>query len=259
MQLWQSATLIFFLYVAAVAAAPGRARPARLGHLYAGVTAGLVFTLAISAAPYRPILHDWVAPPVALLLGYWVSGLLFVRPDPAQERALLGLDRRLTILETARRFPPALATALETAYAGVYPVIPFALALHVLFVPDPDPAWFWSIVLVTDFVCFGFLAWVQTRPPRTLERCEPWHSAVRRFNLGVIGTASIQVNTFPSGHAAEALAAVLLVLGAPWPIVALMLLIALAISAAAVFGRYHYAADAFAGWAVAVCVWMLIR
>jgi hypothetical protein len=36
-----------------------------------------------------------------------------------------------------------------------------------------------------------------------------------------------------------------------------MFLIAAAISAGAVFGRYHYAVDAFAGWAVAVVVWLL--
>jgi membrane-associated phospholipid phosphatase len=74
----------------------------------------------------------------------------------------------------------------------------------------------------------------------------------------LLGATSIQVNTFPSGHAAEALAATLLLLGAPWPIAAGMFLNALAISAGTVFGRYHYAADAIAGWAVAIVVWLAI-
>lgn len=260
MGLWQGATLAFFVYVAAVAAIPGRPRPRYPGRLYFGTAAGLLFTIGLAALPYQRILHDWVAPPIALLLGYWVSGLLFVCPDPVQERALMALDRRLRILQTARRMPPLLASALEAAYVGVYPVIPIALVLHLLFVPDPDPAWFWSVILVTDYICFGFLPWVQTRPPRALERCEPWRSAMRRFNLGIIDTASIQVNTFPSGHAAEALAAVFLVLGAPWPVVLALLVVAVAISAGAVYGRYHYAADAFAGWTVAVAVaWALLR
>ncbi len=66
------------------------------------------------------------------------------------------------------------------------------------------------------------------------------------------------MNTFPSGHAAEALAAALLVLGAPLPIVLLMFVNAVAVSAAAVLGRYHYAADALAGWAVALIVWLAV-
>jgi hypothetical protein len=33
--------------------------------------------------------------------------------------------------------------------------------------------------------------------------------------------------------------------------------VGLAISAGAVLGRYHYAADAIAGWAVALVVWWL--
>jgi membrane-associated phospholipid phosphatase len=99
---------------------------------------------------------------------------------------------------------------------------------------------------------------VQTRPPRALEAADPWLSPIRRFNLRLLGAASIQANTFPSGHAAEALAAALLVIGAPVPLVAAMFSAALAISAGAVFGRYHYAADALAGWAVALAVWVAL-
>jgi membrane-associated phospholipid phosphatase len=80
---------------------------------------------------------------------------------------------------------------------------------------------------------------------------------VRALNLRILGAASVKVNTFPSGHAAEALAVTLLVLGAPWFVVLPMAFVALAISAGAVFGRYHYALDALAGWLVAVAVWSL--
>ena len=109
-------------------------------------------------------------------------------------------------------------------------------------------------MLITDFVCFGVLPWVQTRPPRALEAGDPWPSSFRAFNLRLLGATSIQVNTFPSGHAAEALAAALLVLGAPPGVVVMMFAAALAVSAGAVLGRYHYLADALAGWAVAVAV-----
>ena len=111
---------------------------------------------------------------------------------------------------------------------------------------------------MTDFVCFGVLPWVQTRPPRALESGEPWVSSLRSFNLRLLGATSIQVNTFPSGHAAEALVALLLALAAPPGIVVLMFLAALAVSAGAVLGRYHYLADAVAGWVVAIGVFLIV-
>jgi membrane-associated phospholipid phosphatase len=102
------------------------------------------------------------------------------------------------------------------------------------------------------------LPWVQTRPPRALEGEAPWHSRFRRFNLRLLGSTSIQVNTFPSGHAAEGLAAALLILGAPIAVPLLMCAGAVAVSAGAVLGRYHYFGDALAGWIVAVGVWIAL-
>ena len=254
MRLWEGATLIFFVFLA-IAGAASRPRPVRVYQLFTGVFAGLLLMCLVAAVPYQPILHDWVAPPIALLLAYWTSGLLFVRPRERQERLLMGFDRRLGILASARRMPWLLRTSLELAYIGVYPLIPIAFALHLFFAPQPDPARFWSVVLITDYICFAVLAWVQTRPPRALERDAPWSGAVRDFNLRMLNASSIQVNTFPSGHAAEGLAAALLVLGAPWPAVLGVFAAAVAVSAGAVYGRYHYAADALAGWIVAVVVW----
>jgi membrane-associated phospholipid phosphatase len=114
---------------------------------------------------------------------------------------------------------------------------------------------FWTVILVTDYICFAVLPWFQTRSPRALGFAMPWRSSWRVINLRILEGGSVQVNTFPSGHAAEALAAALLCLDAPAPVVAWMFLNAVAISAGAVFGRYHYAADALAGWLVALLVY----
>jgi membrane-associated phospholipid phosphatase len=130
------------------------------------------------------------------------------------------------------------------------------LALHFVFATVPDSSRFWSVILLTDYICFGALPWVQTRPPRAIEQGEPWTSTVRRFNLRLMSAASVQANTFPSGHAAEAVAAALMTLDAPWPIAILMWTSALVVSAGAVLGRYHYVADVLVGWLVALSVWM---
>ncbi len=222
----------------------------------AGVAAGLAVAAAASFTRH-PLLHDWLIPPLALLIGYWTTGLLFVAPMPAIERALESLDRALEIRRMAAVAPTALAEILEFSYAAVYVVIPIALVIQIVATNGADADRFWTVILVTDYVCFGMLPWIQTRPPRALEPEPPWRARFRAVNLRLLGTTSIQVNTFPSGHAAEALAAALLVIGAGPLAVSALLVMAVAISAGAVLGRYHYAADAFAGWAVAAIVWLM--
>ena len=254
---WQAATGAFFIYIAIVALSQpqliGRKRRLAL----AGAAAGLLIVALATLRP-QPILNDWLVPPAALLLGYWTSGLLFVAPMPRVERVLLSIDRELSIDAVAAATPRVLAELLEVAYAAVYPVIPLALIVYLVAIESPDAARFWTVILVTDYICFGMLPWVQTRPPRALEPAAPWHARFRTLNVRLLGKTSNHVNTFPSGHAAEALAAALLVSGAPIWIVILMSSIALAISAGAVLGRYHYAADVLAGWLVASVVWLLV-
>jgi hypothetical protein len=255
--LWQSAGTVFFIYVILVVIWRGlRGRAARLAFIGAAIGLTVILTAAYSGPPGA--LHDWIWPPVVLLIAYWTSGLLFVAPVPRQERALIWLDDRLAVRDAARRTPRFMAEVLEAAYIAIYPLIPFALLLRFAYSAHPDPPGFWSVILVTDFICFGVLPWVQTRPPRALELGEPWRSSIRRFNLRLLGAASIQVNTFPSGHAAEALAAALLILESPTPIVAMMFVAALSVAAGAILGRYHYALDALAGWAVAITVYALV-
>ena len=258
MRAWEVAGWAFFAYVAAVAVLLPGLPPSSRRRALMGAGAGLALTAFATWLPASQVLHDWVLPPLLLLLGYWASGALFVAPMAGAERVLDGTDRALGISAVAARTPRALAELLELAYLGVYPLIPLALALHVLYTPNPDASLFWTVVLVTDFICFGMLPMVQTRPPRALEPVDPWRSSVRPLNLRLLGAASNQVNTFPSGHAAEALAAALLVTGAPLPTVVTMWIAALAVTAGAVLGRYHYTLDALAGWVVALVVWLMV-
>ena len=255
---WIAAGIAFFVYVM-VAAPLVRGLAARRRRLAtAGSVAGVALAFAAHLQPHTPVLHDWIVPPTLLLLAYWSSGLLFAAPMPWAEGALVEIDRVLAIDRAAASTPRWAAELLELTYISVYPLIPLALAIHLFATPAPDPERFWTVILVTDFVCFAVLPWIQTRPPRAFQTADPWIARFRRINLRVLGKTSIQVNTFPSGHAAEALAAALLVIGAPAPLVAFVAVNAVSISAGAVLGRYHYAADAIAGWMVALGVWVAL-
>ena len=254
---WQTASGVYFVYVAVVAAIlPGLPLAKRRLAFFAAAV-GLLGTVAARMLA-NAVLNDWVIPPTLLLFGYWTSGLLFFAPMPRAERVLLTLDRYLGVTRAARMAPRPLAEYLELAYAAVYPAIPIALVIRLIVMNEADASSFWTTILVTDYICFAVLPWVQTRPPRALEAEAPWNARFRAFNLRLLGRTSIHVNTFPSGHAAEALAAALLVIGAP-PVVTLsMFVLALSISIGTVLGRYHYAADAIAGWAVALLVWAAV-
>jgi hypothetical protein len=256
---WPLASAAFFAYTIVVALVRGGLAPGSRRIALGASGIGLALTAFSPAVSAVPVLHDWVLPPALLLLGYWGSGALFVAPMWRAEAILLRIDAALGIQKASVRMPRVLVEILELAYVGVYPLIPIALVLHLGLTPDPDLDRFWTVILLTDYVCFGVLPWIQTRPPRALDGREPWRSSVRPLNLRLLGAASIRVNTFPSGHAAEALAAALLVIGAPAPVVAWMALNAVAISAGAVFGRYHYAADAITGWLVALAVFFVLH
>jgi membrane-associated phospholipid phosphatase len=250
---WPLAGLAFFAYLALMAEFQPRVSARARIRVWAGAALGAAGAIAALRLPADAVANVWILPPALLLLGYWTSGLLFVEPMPAAERRLVAIDRALRIQAIASHAPRVAAEALELAYVGIYPLILAALWIAIPLGITAER--FWTVLLVIDFICFGVLPWVQTRPPRALGIDAPWRSAWRRINLRIVESSSVKVNTFPSGHAAEALAAALLLVAAPWPIVALMFAAALAVSAGAVLGRYHYAADAIAGWAVALLIW----
>lgn len=257
MTAWQIGSAVFFGYVAVVAALPRGLDRRRRAMTLAGVTLGTGVLIVSLALPRDSFANQWLLPPALLLLGYWTGGLLFVAPMPRIERALADLDRALAIQSIAARTPRALVELLEFAYAGVYLLIPVALFIALRNGVTADG--FWTTILLTDYICFAMLPWIQTRPPRSAGFAVPWRSAWRPVNEQLLAAGSVQVNTFPSGHAAEALALALLVLDAPAAVVVWMFFNAAAISAGAVLGRYHYAADAFAGWVVALLVWGMTR
>lgn len=252
------ASVAYFGYVAIVGLAlPGLpARQRRLAAAAAGV--GLALTAGAYAAEGFWLRSLWL-PLLLLLVGYWASGTLWIGPDPRVERLLAAFDRALDVPRLAARLPRAACELLELSYVGIYGLIPIALLLHVGYAPGADPERFWTVVLLTDYICFAMLPWIQSRPPRALETAAPCRSSVRRLNLGLLERTSIGVNTVPSGHAAEAMAIALLLMNAPPPIALVGWAGAILVSAGAVSGRYHYLLDVLAGWAVAVAVFVLCR
>jgi membrane-associated phospholipid phosphatase len=256
---WQVAALGYVSYLALVSFTRrdfARARPALL--IAAGVGWGAFMLLR--GLPLSPVLSI-VVPSIVLLAGYWLSGLLFVRPDVPLERLLHAVDDRVLIrsgvLQRYRQTPGAVQSFFEVSYLLVYLAVP-AGATTVIVTGHPEHLdRFWTLVLCAEFACYGMLPWLQTRPPRALEPRDDRIAGVRRLNLRLVNQASIQVNTLPSGHAAGAFATGLAVLSISSTAGVAFLLLALSISIATVVGRYHYVVDTVLGALVALAVWQM--
>ena len=155
--------------------------------------------------------------------------------------------------------PGVISTAVEVLYTGTFLVIPAGFAMLAVSGAREAADRYWTMVSAAEYVSFGVLPWLRSRPPWVVERIDPRQaSGVRRLGLVWVGCTSHHANTFPSGHTAGSLAVALAVL--PYaPLAGLALLaIAIGIAVGCVSGRYHYAVDVVAGVAVALIVWAVV-
>ena len=227
----------------------------------ATMSAAFILAMAIIPGPGAARARD-ALPLVYLLAGYWLPAHLVTRSHRRLENALLAFDRRLFGADGLERFaahgPRLLIELLELAYLLCYVVLPVGfLWLAVGGFPEEGDR-FWTAVLLAGFCCYGLLPWLPTRAPRAIEANRTRiHSLMRRLNLQILDRASVQLNTFPSGHTAASLAAALVVGAHIVPAGIVLGVIALGIATGSVVGRYHYAADAIAGAGVAVAAFSL--
>jgi hypothetical protein len=256
-------SLAYFLLLALLAwskSVPVRARW--------GVTALTAFvTVAVllagaSASSASAALRDWL--PVAfLVLGYWAPGALVTDTHVGLERWLRSVDERLfaSALGYVLLHLPRLAYALlEASYATVYPLVPLSIGLIVATGAYSEVDRFWTTVLGAEYVCYGLLPVLPTRPPRAFQpQSKASVTPAARLNLWVLDRFSNRWNTFPSGHVAGSLACGLAVTPVLPVAGGILIVVAVLIALASVAGRYHYAADAVAGAGVAVGCFIAVR
>jgi membrane-associated phospholipid phosphatase len=255
------AYLAYLLALAAVRPMP-RGRRTRVVSTALPVMALIVVTASLPSTPAWGMLRTWLPVPY-VLIGYWLSGVFFVSPQPDVEARFLAFDRRVrrSIGLDDAAIPRVVLELLELAYLACYIVLPAGLLALLLAGQGPHADRFWSTVLLAELACYGTLPWVQTRPGWALRpqgAVDDRRLLVRRVNLFFVRSASIRANTFPSGHAAGALATALAVAQASPASGAGFLLLAAGIAAGSVVGEYHYAGDAIAGAGVALVAWGVV-
>ena len=247
---WVVVGYLGYLAVASGFVPLSRRRRLRLA-VKSAATACMVVVVALagqSAPGSLAPLRDW-APALYVLLAYRLPLHLVADIDPAAERALSAFDRRWAVglIDALARAPHWLVECLELAYLFCYPLLPAGFAIVYWYGGAAGADRFWTAVIVASALSYGLLPWVRTRPPRQLFGAPPGRSCVRMLNTAVLHRASVQLNTFPSGHVATAVATALAVT-ADVPTAGVGLLpLALAIALACIAGRYHYVADVLTG------------
>ena len=157
---------------------------------------------------------------------------------------------------------PLLPSILEISYALVYALAPFAVVMLYVYGHRERVDRFLFIFAVGVLLCYAQFPFWPSDPPRVIFQSEdiPYATIFRRFNLWMLGNYGIHTSVFPSGHVAGAFVAAL---GAwrtlpehKW-VSRLLLVMAILIAIATVYGRYHYLADAAAGIVMAILAFLI--
>jgi membrane-associated phospholipid phosphatase len=153
---------------------------------------------------------------------------------------------------------PVIPSILEIAYALVYALAPFAIAMLYIYRRREMVDEFLFVFAVGVLLCYAQFPFWPSDPPRVvfLNQDLPSYTTVfRRFNLWMLGNYGIHTSVFPSAHVAGAFSAAfgaMRVLPDRQWVSRFLLVIASLIAIATVYGRYHYLADTLAGLLVAL-------
>lgn|SRR5574340_385528 len=214
------------------------------------------------------IMRDWYPFPLALLI-YREMGW-FAQPHYGRElenswvlwdRAIL----REGLQAAVESLGPVLPSILEICYAVVYALGPFVMAMLYVYRRRERADRFLFVFLLSVFFSYLQFPFWPSEPPRTIfpgEDFPHYDTIFRRFNWWLLAGHGIHTSVFPSAHVSGAFGAAFGALRTlpehPW-LGRGLLIGAVLIATATVYGRYHYAADALAGFAMALLALAVTR
>ena len=148
---------------------------------------------------------------------------------------------------------------LECCYLVVYAVWAYCVARLSAVAGRKAINRFWVIFVLGTLTCYALFPYFPSEPPRFAfpDIAPPnVHTAVRDLNWDVLNRSTIHTGVFPSAHVASVFSAAFgMFLLMPrrrdgW----LLLVYAISVSVATVYGRYHYLVDVMAGFGVSLLV-----
>jgi membrane-associated phospholipid phosphatase len=221
----------------------------------------LAHVASLRRTKFFSVLRDWYPFPL-MLLCYREMGW-FAQPQHTRslENAWVVWDRLLlkefylrAVIESLGPLFPAI---LEICYSLVYVTGLFALAMLYRYGKRKR-----ADELLFTFILGVLLSYAQfpywpSEPPWTVfpgDEFPSYQTIFRQFNAALLGGYGIHTSVFPSAHVSGAFSAAFGTMQTlperPW-VGRALLIMAFLIATATVYGRYHYLADAAAGFAVA--------
>lgn len=207
------------------------------------------------------IARDWLRLGLILLAYREMGWFALPHRDHALEARWIVWDRAILhggIKAAIETFGPVLPSVLEIAYALVYALAPFSLAVLYLYRRRDRVERFLFIFSLGVLLCYAQFPLWPSEPPRVVfagQDVPAFDTIFRRFNWWMLGNCGIHTSVFPSAHVAAAFSAAFGMRQAlperKW-VSRFLAIMALLIAVATVYGRYHYVADALAGFSVAV-------
>jgi len=224
----------------------------------------VVLVLAESKWPIKAvsITRDWYA--LALMLPAYQEMGWFA---PAQhtfelERTWVVWDRLLLREWGLRRFiellGPLLPALLEISYSLVYTLAPFSVAMLYVYHRRKRVDRLLFLFMLGVLLAYTQFPFWPSEPPRTVfpgEDFPSYETVFRRFNWWLLGGYGIHTSVFPSAHVSGAFSlafGMMRVLPERRWVGRFLLVMAVLIATVTVYGRYHYAADAVAGFAISL-------
>jgi membrane-associated phospholipid phosphatase len=259
--------IVYFVYVAIISPAfslPSQIawRPFAVGLL----VAALLFAFAYGEAHEYPegfsIARDWLAVTLVLVAYREMDWFAFLNHDFHLETRWIEWDRWLLYragLQRAIEWLGALAPFyLELCYLLVYAVGPFAVAVLYFERRRDLVNHLLLIYLLGTLLSYALFPFFPSDPPRVVFGGSDMPNILtpaRQFNLWIVNGYGIHSSVFPSAHVSSAFSAawaLLILLPTKKRFGVGMLIYALSVSIATIYGRYHYAADVAAGFWISV-------
>ncbi len=208
------------------------------------------------------MIRDWV--PMALTLTAFREMELFVPLvyNAGFENAWIKWDNIVLhewgLKRAVESLGPVIPAYLELCYLLVYGVGTFCLILLWVKAEQRSVDRFYVVLLTGTLLAYALFPYFPTRPPRIAfpgMQLPVTHDVFRRLNLFLLSKATIHSGVFPSAHVSSAFSAawaMFLVLPQNRRVGWVFLIFAISVSVATVYGRYHYVADAAAGFAISL-------
>lgn len=220
----------------------------------------LAWAHALRRSALLGVIRDWFAFPLLLLTYREIGWFAQPKYTHALEQRWVEWDRAVLrggLKAAIEALGPLVPSVLEVSYFLVYSLGPFAVTMLYLYRRRERVEQFLFPFVLAVVLCYVQFPFWPSEPPRTIfpgQDFPAYDTVFRRFNWRMLGGYGIHTSVFPSAHVAGAFAAAFGMMGAlperRW-VGRFLLVMAVLIATATVYGRYHYLADAAAGFLMA--------